>query len=173
MENENEKAVNTNPTNEEPDYKALYEKEKSEREKLKVSFDKASSETAEYKRKLSERLTKEEADKLAQEEREKAIADMLKEREQLLLEKRIAHYTTKMVSAGVSAEQADELAKGLPEGVSDEFFDGIKSFIEEATAKIKADLLNEQPKLSAGMPPASQDTDKAKDDALRRAFGFK
>ena len=164
--------VTPDATPEEPDYKALYEKEKSEREKLKVSFDKASSETAEYKRKLSERLTKEEADKLAQEEREKAIAEMLAEREQLLAEKRIAHYTTKMVSVGMGADQADELAQKLPDGVSDDFFEGIGKLIEEVTAKVKADILNEQPKLTAGMPPSSSDVDKSKDDALRHAFGL-
>ena len=158
---------------EEPDYKALYEKEKSEREKLKVSFDKASSETAEYKRKLSERLTKEEADKLAQEEREKAIAEMLAEREQLLAEKRVAHYTTKMVSVKMTPEQSEELANILPEGVPDDFFDGLNKFIEELTAKIKADILNEQPKPTAGMPPSSSDVKSQEDILLRQAFGFK
>ena len=158
---------------EEIDYKALYEAEKAEREKIKASFDKASSETAEYKRKLSERLTKEEADKLAQEEREKAIAQMLEEREQLLAEKRVAHYTTMMVSAGISAETAGSLATDLPEGVSDTFFDGIKKFIEDMTAKMKADLLKEQPKLTPGLPPASADINKSANDALRKAFGFK
>lgn len=163
----------TAPKQEEIDYKALYEQEKTEREKLKTSFDKASSETAEYKRKLSERLTKEEADRLAQEEREKAIAEMLAEREQLLAEKRVAHYTTQMVSAGMTAEKAGELASVLPDGISDQFFDGIKKFIEENTANLRAELLKEQPKLTPGMPLTSSDINKQKDDVLRKAFGFK
>lgn len=158
---------------EEPDYKALYEQEKAEREKIKLSFDKASSETAEYKRKLSERLTKEEADKLAQEEREKAIAEMLAEREQLLAEKRVANYTAKMVSAGITAETASELAADLPDGISDQFFDGIKKFIEDATANIRAELLKEQPRLTPGMPLSSTDVKKSEQDMLRKAFGFK
>ena len=161
------------PKPEEPDYKALYEAEKAEREKIKQSFDKASSETAEYKRKLSERLTKEEADKLAQEEREKAIAEMLAEREQLLAEKRVAHYTTMMVSAGMTADVANTLAADLPEGISDQFFDGVKKFIEDTTANIKAELLKEQPKLTPGMPLSSTDVKKAEQDVLRKAFGFK
>lgn len=174
MEDKAAEAVKTaEVTPEEPDYKALYEQEKAERENLKRSFDKASSETAEYKRKLSERLTKEEADKLAQEEREKAIAEMLAEREQLLLEKRVAHYTTMMVSAGIPSETAGELATELPEGISDQFFDGIKKFIEDATANIRAELLKEQPKLTPGMPLGSSDVEKTKNDALRKAFGFK
>lgn len=161
------------PKQEEIDYKALYEQEKTEREKLKTSFDKASSETAEYKRKLSERLTKEEADRLAQEEREKAIAEMLAEREQLLAEKRVAHYTTQMVSAGMTAEKAGELASVLPDGISDQFFDGIKKFIEETTANLRAELLKEQPKLTPGMPLTSSDINKQKDLDMRKAFGFK
>ena len=157
----------------EVDYKALYEAEKSEREKVKAAFDKASSETAEYKRKLSERLTKEEADKLAQEEREKAVAEMLAEREQLLKEKQTAHYTTALVTAGMDAETAGGLANDLPDGVSDQFFDGIKKFIETVTANIRADLLKEQPKLTGGMPLSSTDTEKGRDDKLRKAFGFR
>lgn len=161
------------PKTEELDYKALYEQEKAEREKIKQSFDKASSETAEYKRKLSERLTKEEADKLAQEEREKAIAEMLAEREQLLAEKRVASYTAKLVSAGITAETANELAADLPDGISDKFFDGIKKFISDATANVRAEILKEQPKLTPGMPLASGDVKKAEQDMLRKAFGFK
>lgn len=166
-------AAAENPKPEEPDYKALYEQEKSEREKIKASFDKASSETAEYKRKLSERLTKEEADKLAQEEREKAIAEMLAEREQLLAEKRVASYTAKMVSAGFAADAAGELAAELPDGISDKFFDGVKQFIETVTQNVRAELLKEQPKLSPGMPLTSGDVKKAEQDMLRKAFGFK
>ena len=161
------------PKTEEPDYKALYEQEKAEREKIKLSFDKASSETAEYKRKLSERLTKEEADKLAQEEREKAIAEMLAEREQLLAEKRVAHYTTMMVSAGMAADVAKNLSADLPDGISDQFFDGVKQFIQDTIANTKAELLKEQPKLTPGMPPTSTDVRKSTDDVLRKAFGFK
>ncbi len=173
-----EEQKTTVPTPETPvadatDYKALYEQEKLDREKLKSSFDKASSEVAEYKRKLSERLTKEEADKLAQEEREKAIAEMLAEREQLLREKMVAHYTTSLVGAGIPTETAGALAQDLPEGISDQFFDGIKKFIEETTANLRAELLKEQPKLTPGMPLTSSDINKQKDDVLRKAFGFK
>lgn len=166
-------ASNTPETPAEPDYKALYEQEKTEREKIKASFDRTASEAAEYKRKLSERLTKEEADKLAQEEREKAIADMLAEREQLLAEKRVANYTTALMSAGMDAETAGGLAKDLPEGVSNQFFDGVKKFIETVTANVRAELLKEQPRLTSGMPPASADVKKAEQDMLRKAFGFK
>lgn len=169
IKNEVEQAVTAEV---EPDYKALYEQEKSEREKVKQAFDKAASETAEYKRKLSERLTKEEADKLAQEEREKAVAEMLKEREQLLAEKRIAHYTAQMVSAGISAEQAGELASSLPDGISDNFFNGVKKFIADETTRIRAEALKQQPSASIGMPITNVQEKSDFEKRLDRAFGL-
>lgn len=160
------------PKTEQIDYKALYEQEKAEREKFKLAFDKSSSETAEYKRKLSERLTKEEADKLAQEERDKVIAEQLAEREQLLAEKRIASYSKQMMSAGMPTETADELAAVLPEGIPDQFFDGIKKFIADTTAQIRAEALKQQPVLTPGIAPTSQQAQAAEDLKYRRWMGL-
>ena len=78
-----------------------------------------------------------------------------------------------MVSAGITAETASELAADLPDGISDQFFDGIKKFIEDATANIRAELLKEQPRLTPGMPLSSTDVKKSEQDMLRKAFGFK
>lgn len=158
------------PKTEEIDYKALYEQEKAEREKVKLAFDKSSSETAEYKRKLADHLTAEEKAKM---EREQADKELREELEQLRNEKRVSSYVAKLVSTGISADVANSMAQTLPDGIPDQFFDGIKKFIADLTAQIKADLLKEQPKLSSGMPLASADAEKAKDDKLRKAFGFK
>lgn len=154
----------------ETDYKALYEAEKAEREKLKVSFDKSASETAEYKRKLADHLTAEEKAKM---EREQADKELREELEQLRNDKRISNYTAKLVSTGISADVASGLATNLPDGIPDQFFDGIKKFIVDLSAQIKADLLKEQPKLSAGMPITSTDVKTTQDEKLRKAFGFK
>lgn len=158
------------PKPEETDYKALYEAEKAEREKLKASFDKSASETAEYKRKLADHLTAEEKAKM---EREQADKELREELEQLRNDKRISNYTAKLVSTGISADVASGLATNLPDGIPDQFFDGIKKFITDLSAQIKADLLKEQPKLSAGMPLTSTDVKTAEDAKLRKAFGFK
>lgn len=160
-------AENPEQTPAEPDYKALYEQEKSEREKLKASFDKASSDTAEYKRKLSEHLTAEEKAKM---EREQADKELREELERLRNEKRVSGYTTQLIACGIPAVDASSLASNLPDGISDQFFDGIKKFIADKTAEIRADLLKEQPKLTSGMPLSSADVDKAKEDKIRKAF---
>jgi hypothetical protein len=73
----------------------------------------------------------------------------------------------------MDAETAGGLASDLPDGVSNQFFDGIKKFIETVTANVRAELLKEQPRLTSGMPPASADVKKAEQDMLRKAFGFK
>ena len=172
---EENKATETNVTAPEPkpdetDYKALYEAEKAEREKIKASFDKSASETAEYKRKLAERLTAEEKAKM---EREQADKELREELEQLRNDKRVSNYTARLVSTGIDADVASGLAQNLPDGIPDQFFESLKKFIADLSAKIKADLLKEQPKLTSGMPLTTSDAEKAKDDKLRKAFGFK
>ena len=157
---------------EKPDYEQLFKDAQAELEKAKSAITKSNGEAAEYKRKLSERLTKEEADKLAQEERDKVIAEQLAEREQLLAEKRIASYSKQMMSAGMPTETADELAAVLPEGIPDQFFDGIKKFIADTTAQIRAEALKQQPVLTPGIAPTSQQAQAAEDLKYRRWMGL-
>lgn len=152
------------------DYKALYEQEKAEREKLKAGFDKASSDTAEYKRKLAERLTAEEKEKM---EREQADKELREELETLRKEKRISGYTAQLVGIGITPDAAGGLATELPDGISEAFFAGLKKYINDLKDTVKAELLKEQPKLTSGMPLASMDAEKAKEDKIRKAFGFK
>lgn len=64
---------------EEPDYKALYERAKGEYDKLKRSFDTTASEIAELKKKSKARMTEEEQRKAEQEEREQKYQDALSE----------------------------------------------------------------------------------------------
>lgn len=165
-----ETAVTTDQKPEEPDYKALYEAEKAEREKAKLGFDKASSDLAEYKRKLSDHLTAEEKARM---EREQADKELREELEQLRNERRVSNYTAKLVSTGISTDVASGLAINLPDGIPDQFFDAIKKLIADLSAQIRADLLKEQPKLTKGMPPTSQDAKTIETNDLRRAFGLK
>lgn len=155
--------------NTEPDYKKLYEDLQKEKDKLKTSFDKASSETAEYKRKLAEHLTAEEAAKM---EREQAEKEMREELETLRAEKRVDSYTTKLMGVGIGNEDSVELAKLLPDGVPNEFFDGIKKFIADATTKIKADALKQQPGLTAGNTVQAQTIEESENDKYRKWFGL-
>lgn len=159
----------TPQTPEEPDYKALYEQEKAEREKLKLGFDKASSDTAEYKRKLAEHLTAEEKAKM---DREQADKELREELEKLRNERRVSNYTSKLIGVGLPAETATSLASDLPNGISDQFFDGIKKFIADKTAEIRAEALKQQPTPSVGMPLNGAPQKSEYDKRLDRAFGL-
>lgn len=165
-----ENNVETPETKPAVDYEKMYRDAQAELEKSKAAVTKANGEAANYKRQLSERMTAEENDRMQREENEKKI---LEELQTLRNEKRVSGYTTKLMACGIGAEDAGSLSIDLPDGIPDQFFDGIKKFIADETARIRADLLKEQPKLSTGTPVTSQDVNKPKDDALRRAFGFK
>lgn len=151
------------------DFEKLYKDLLAEKDKLKDSFDKAASEAAGYKRKLAEHLTKEEQEKL---EREQADKDLREELEALRLEKRISTYSAKLLETGVTAEVAGTLAKTLPDGVPNEFFDGIKKFISDETARIRAEALKQQPNLTTGVPLQAQNVDDAEDAKMRKWFGI-
>ena len=166
-----ETIVATNAETNEPtvDYEKLYKETLAEKDRIKSAFDKASSETAEYKRKLSEHLTAEEAERLAREE-----ADKAKDEELALLreEKRVSSYNAKMLECGVASETAIELAKMLPNGVPDEFFNALKKFVSDETARIKAEALKKQPALSTGMPVQAKSAEDLENDKIRAWMGL-
>ena len=85
---------------------------------------------------------------------------------------RVASYTAKLMSAGYDAQTAALMASGLPEGVSDEFFESQKAFLASKTQEIKTQTINSQPNLPSGIPPTAQDAQKAEDEKLRKWFGL-
>lgn len=167
---ENENKVAETTTTPSADYEKMYKELLAEKDKLKVAFDKASSETAEYKRKLSEHLTAEEAERMAREEKAKQIEEELTT---LRTEKRVSTYNARMLDCGIESAKATELAKLLPDGVPSEFFDGIKAFIADETNRIKADALKQQPTLSAGMPVQASTAEDLENAKIRSWMGLK
>ena len=167
-ENEN-KVVETTATPS-ADYEKMYKELLAEKDKLKVAFDKASSETAEYKRKLSEHLTAEEAERMAREEKAKEIEEELAT---LRTEKRVSTYNARMLDCGIESTKATELAKLLPDGIPSEFFEGIKAFIAEETSRIRADALKHQPTLTPGQPLQAQTVEDAENAKIRAWMGLK
>ena len=141
----------------------------AELEKLKRALSKSNSEAADYKRKYQSTL---DETKLAEEKR----AEKEAEREQLLatyMERdRISTYKSKLMEAGVDANTADLMAKALPEGVKDEYFEATKTFLGNQRQALDIAALDKQPGLSVGMPPTSTDAKKAEDNKLRGYFGL-
>lgn len=154
----------------EVDYKAEYEKLLLEQKKLKDATDKASSQAAEFKRKLNEKLSEQEK---AEAERAEKEAAQLEELNKLRAESRMNGYKTKLIASGYDLATAEAMAAELPEGISDDFFAKQKAFIESQKKTIEAELLNKQPGLSTGSPLNGADAEKMEMEKLRGYFGLK
>ena len=135
-------------------------------DKLKKSNSEACSDAAEWKRKY--RATLDEAERLKQEQAEE-LATLKQENATFRAEKRTSTYFEKLVDAGYTPETAKTMAASLPDGVEDSFFEQQKSFLSNKTQEIKNQILNSQPGLSTGMPPASASEN---DNQLRKWFGL-
>lgn len=118
--------------------------------RLKTSLSKANSEAAEYKRLLREKQTEAERAEAERAEKDKEREELLKS---LLEEKRVSTYKSQLMAAGVDPDTADLMAKSLPEGVSDEYFQATKSFLDAQRKNAEIAALGKQPGLSVGTPP--------------------
>ena len=140
--------------------------------KLKNALNKASSETAEYKRQLKalqeQKLTDEEKAKLEREEAEKTLKAEL---ETLKREKTIATYKASYLANGYDDALAASTAEALVNGDMTTVFANQKTYNDSVMAKAKESLLNNQPGLSKGNPPKA-DPDGAEVDAFTRAIGI-
>lgn len=166
-----EETKNTTETTTTPevDYKAKFEEMEANYSKLKSSFDKASSDVAEYKRKERERMSADEQKAATEAERE-------------------AHYKElerKISLSDYSAELDDITDAKVRNEISELFADGkiteaLKKFKEfrakdraELEKRIKADLMKQDPDPSAqsssGTAKTKADIMAIKDYELRQA----
>lgn len=118
--------------------------------KLKAALSKSNSEAAEYKRLLREKQTEAERAEADRAEQLKAMQDELASYRN---KERISSNTAKLMAAGYDAETADQMAKMLPEGVPDEYFQATKSFLDAQRKNAEIAALGKQPSLSVGTPP--------------------
>lgn len=154
----------TTETTETTDYKAEFERLQSEHAKMKASFDKASSEVADYKRKERERMSEDE---------KKAANDAEREAHYKDLERRLA-------LSDYSAELDDISDSKMRSDIVELFADGkiveaLKKFKEfrakdrsELEKRIKSELMKQNPQPSAQTPNPTAKT-KADIMAIRDA----
>lgn len=140
-----EETKTTETTTSEVDYKAKFEEMEANYSKLKTSFDKASSDVAEYKRKERERMSEDE---------KKAATDAEREAHYKELERKIS-------LSDYSAELDDVTDTKVRNEISELFADGkiteaLKKFKEfrtkdreELKKQIKADLMKQDPQPAA------------------------
>lgn len=139
---------------------------KADAEKVKKTISNANADAASWKDKY--RATLDEA-KRKEEERAEADEALRTELNALKTEKRIATYTKKLMEVGYDAQTATNMAMSLPEGISEDFFNQQKSFLDAQKQLAKTEALNNQPGLSVGTPPA---TPNKEDMDIRRWMGL-
>lgn len=129
-------------------------------DKLKASLTKATSEAAENKRKLNERLSEAEKEAADRAERDKMIAEELAA---LRLEKDTARFT----ALGFKAESAESMAKSiinLDPAAKDAYFKAFSDEVGEMRKTIKADLIKETKGVEGG---GSADKTMSREDIFK------
>ena len=127
--------------------------------KLKNALNKACEEAASYKKALREKQSEAERAEADRAEQYKALQDELASYRN---KERISSYKAQLMAAGIDPDTADLMAKSLPEGVSDEYFQATKSFLDAQRKNAEIAALGKQPSLSVGTPP----TGMTKDDEI-------
>ena len=145
-------------------------KDSGETLKLKEALNKASSQVADYKRQLHEKMTAEELAKAQREEAEKALREEL---ESLRREKTTSTYTARYMGIGYDAETAKALAETLPDGLDESFFDKQKAFLDSTIQQTKAQLLSQQPQPTAGSPLTSKNAEDSEYAMMRKWAGLR
>lgn len=169
VRNEVQTAETTEVKQPEIDYKAEYEKLMRDNEKLKRAQSNASADVSRLKKELESRMSEEE---LAKTQREEELANLRSENAAYKERERISTYKAKLMESGYDAPAAERLAKFLPEGVTEEFFESQKAFLEDTKSKYRAEALNAQPKPSVGTIPTAQTAAEAEQAKLRKLFGL-
>lgn len=118
--------------------------------KLKNALNKACEEAASYKKALREKQTEAERAEADRAEQYKALQDELASYRN---KERVSSYKAQLMEAGIDPDTADLMAKSLPEGVSDEYFQATKSFLDAQRKNAEIAALGKQPSLSVGTPP--------------------
>ena len=135
-------------------------------EKQKKATDNASSEAAEWKKKYRETLSDAERQAIEKQENEKSLQEQLA---QYKAKEQISNYKSKLLEVGYSPEIAELMAKELPSGMPESFFQNQKTFVEQQKAKAIADNMTKQPSLTPGTKPQTQPDDPFVKAALQAA----
>jgi len=126
----------------------------SDFQKLKESFNKASSEVADYKKKLKakeeELNSKLSEDERKEKERKEAEAEREALLEKLLREKNVAEHKANFLKQGYDEELATTSANALCDGDFKTVFDNLGKFISDRDKQAKIKLLDSTPLPTSG-----------------------
>lgn len=134
--------------------------ERAEKEKYKVSLNKASSEAAEYKKKFREKQTAKEQEEEAIREQQEQHAKYVKGIETELA---TIKATKRYMGLGMPEDMAAETAKAEIEGDSEAVTASMKKFMDKMIKVKEAEWLKSRPPVNAGN---GEDGDDKKDPFL-------
>jgi hypothetical protein len=117
-----------------PDYSGYVKKE---------LFDKTSSELAEKKKQLKDKMTEDE--QKAQKEKEDR-EELQSKYEKLLRESEIGKHKTKLLTLGYDEALADETAVAMVDGDMEKVFANQKKHLDSVEKRVRADALKDTPK---------------------------
>lgn len=135
----------------------------------KASFDRASKEVAEWKKKHNQLLSDDERQK---QENDEALSKMKQELEELKREKLTSNINAKALGVGVDAETAGTMSESFVEGNVEKFFDAFGKFLKKHDHDIEVKLLKDTPRApgSDGAKPMTKEEFKKMDAAGRYKF---
>jgi hypothetical protein len=123
-------------------------------------LDKATSEAANYKKQLREKMTEDEAKAAKDAEEREAI---MTELEQLRAEKVVDQHTAKFLGLGYDEKLARETAKAMAAGDTELVFKNHAKFIADREKALKAEILKSTP-----TPPAGDGAEKKTRDDFKK-----
>ena len=135
-------------------------------EKIKAALDKATSQAADFKKQLRDRMTEDEA-RAAKDAEE--MDEIRKELEQLRAEKVVDQNTAKFLGLGYDEKLARETAEALAKGNTELIFKNHAKFLAEREKALKAEILKSTP-----TPPAGDGAEKkSKEDYQKMTLAEK
>lgn len=129
----------------------------AELNRLKTALSKSNSEAADYKKKLREKQTDDEAKAAADKE---AFDKMVEENNSLKRSIAIAEKKAKLIGMGYEEKMADETAVAMIDGDMDKVLSNQSVYLETQRKAIQADHMRKTPRPASGAEEGGTDYDK-------------
>jgi len=124
-----------------------YEDNTAKYEQMKSSFDRASKEAADWKKKHNQLLSDDERKK---QENDEALSQMQKELEELRREKYLSTHEAKALALGMDEKTAKTVSEAIVDGKYEVMFDTFGKFLKTHDHEIEVNLLKDTPRAPGG-----------------------
>ena len=124
-----------------------YEDNTAKYEQMKSSFDRASKEAADWKKKHNQLLSDDERQK---QEKDEELSKMQKELEELRREKYLSNHEAKALALGMDEKTAKTVSEAIVDGKFETMFDTFAKFLKTHDHEIEVNLLKDTPRAPGG-----------------------